>query len=172
MPNDQWATPWPLFNQLDAEFGFTLDPCASATNAKCARYFTEADNGLARSWEGERCFVNPPYSNIAPWVEKAWHEAQRGATVVLLIPPRTELAYWHDWILGDGSWLKACADEVRFVRGRVCFVDPSGQRNSPRDPSVLVVYYSINAIRPLYGRRPLVSSFVQAKARELVGVGG
>ena len=49
---DQWATPQDFFDKLDAEFHFSLDPCASEDNAKCKKYFTEEDNGLIQNWGG------------------------------------------------------------------------------------------------------------------------
>ena len=42
----EWATPWELFRQLDAEFRFNLDPCSTHENAKCADHFTKAEDGL------------------------------------------------------------------------------------------------------------------------------
>lgn len=85
---DDWETPADLFAELHKEFNFTLDAAASDTNHKLPRYYTEADDGLAHSWEGERVFVNPPYSRRTKtnpgqeaWIEKAYSEAQnRGAT--------------------------------------------------------------------------------------------
>jgi phage N-6-adenine-methyltransferase len=107
----EWSTPQDLFDEFDAEFGFGLDVCATAENAKCARYFTRADDGLARQWAGS-CWMNPPYSTIAAWVRKAWESAQAGATVVCLVPSRTDTAWWHDY----------CArGEVRFLQGRLRF---------------------------------------------------
>ena len=44
-----WATPMDFFNALDAEFHFTLDPCASPENAQCKKYYTERTNGLLQS---------------------------------------------------------------------------------------------------------------------------
>lgn len=49
-----WATPQAFFDELDSEFHFTLDPCANESNHKCARYFTEADDGLKQPWGGGR----------------------------------------------------------------------------------------------------------------------
>lgn len=96
---DDWETPQALFDALDAEFGFTLDPCASAANAKCGQYYTEQDDGLRQPWGGV-VFVNPPYGRvIGKWVRKAYHEAQNGATVVMLIPSRTDTHYWHDYVM-------------------------------------------------------------------------
>lgn len=57
----EWATPPEVFAPLEAEFGFTLDPCATRENAKCARYYTEANDGLVQDWRSERVFMNPPY---------------------------------------------------------------------------------------------------------------
>ena len=54
-----WATPQAFFDQLDSEFHFTLDPCANESNHKCARYFTEADDGLKQSWGGADRFLQP-----------------------------------------------------------------------------------------------------------------
>lgn len=55
----EWATPIEFFNHLDSEFGFTLDVCATADNAKCDRYFTKEDDGLKQSWKGENAGSAP-----------------------------------------------------------------------------------------------------------------
>lgn len=55
---DDWATPQDLFDALDAEFHFTLDPCSSEQNHKCDRYFTKEDNGLLHDWGGESVFCS------------------------------------------------------------------------------------------------------------------
>lgn len=110
-----WETPPDFFSALHAEFGFTLDVCAHAQNHKCEAYFSEEEDGLAQSWSGV-CWMNPPYGRvIKQWIAKAFHEAEVGhATVVCLVPARTDTSWWHDY----------CAKgEVRFVRGRLRFVD-------------------------------------------------
>lgn len=50
--SDQWATPQDLFDELNKEFFFDLDPCADESNHKCEQYFTEQDDGLKKSWGG------------------------------------------------------------------------------------------------------------------------
>jgi hypothetical protein len=55
---DLWSTPQDLFDKLDREFGFTLDVCATADNAKCAKFYTKAEDGLAQPWSGV-CWMNP-----------------------------------------------------------------------------------------------------------------
>lgn len=120
-----WRTPRDFFAELDREFGFTLDPCATVASAVCARFFTEADNGLERSWAGERVFMNPPYGReIGLWMRKADTEAQGGALVVCLVPARTDTGWWWE------SVMPYYPAGVRFVRGRLRF-DEAGPAPFP-----------------------------------------
>lgn len=135
----EWATPPEVFGPLDAEFRFTLDPCATAENAKCARYFTELDNGLAQSWAGERVFMNPPYGReVYGWTKKAAAEARNGALVVGLLPASTDLAWWHEDVVAAGA-------EVRYIRGRVRFLTGGPYRASGFFASVIVVWHPESA---------------------------
>src|SRR5262245_1127058 len=69
--SEEWATPADLFAGLDAEFGFTLDPCAMSESAKCGSFYTREDDGLAKPWYGQ-VFMNPPYgATIGRWIAKA-----------------------------------------------------------------------------------------------------
>ncbi|WP_309713392.1 DNA N-6-adenine-methyltransferase, partial [Armatimonas sp.] len=96
-----WATPQDLFDEINAEFGFTLDVCAEEYNAKCERYFTPKQDGLTQKWEGV-CWMNPPYGRgVGEWIQKAKQSAEQdGATVVCLMPARTDTSWWHQHILG------------------------------------------------------------------------
>ena len=124
---NEWATPQTLFDELDREFHFTLDPCAAPENAKCKKYYTQADDGLAQDWSGETVFCNPPYGREIPkWVEKA---ATAKATVVMLIPARTDTTYFHEHIYGKA--------EIRFLKGRVKFGD---SKTGAPFPSMIVVF--------------------------------
>lgn len=114
-PRSEWYTPRWLFAELDREFHFTLDPCAIPESALCARFYTPDDDGLIQPWAPGVCFVNPPWTHAAKWVAKAADEARLGATVVLLVPSRTETDWWHDLV-----WGKA---EVRWIRGKLSFKD-------------------------------------------------
>jgi site-specific DNA-methyltransferase (adenine-specific) len=80
--SNEWPTPQWLFDLLDMEFGFTLDPCCTKESAKCSRYYTMKENGLLQDWSDDSVFMNPPYSEIATWIGKAYDAAQGGATVV------------------------------------------------------------------------------------------
>ena len=127
-----WTTPQAFFDDLDAEFHFTLDPCASAGNANCGKFFSIADNGLEQDWAGERDFCNPPYGRaIYEWLFKCWRASLKpGTTVVLLIPARTDTRYFHEFIYRR-------AREILFILGRLRFGD--GTAPAPF-PSMVVVF--------------------------------
>lgn len=127
---DDWPTPQWLFDELNEEFHFNLDPCASDTNHKCEKYFTPEQDGLQMSWGGYRSFINPPYSNISAWVKKAYEESREKNTLCcLLIPARTDTRYFHDYILHRS--------EIRFLKGRIKFGD--AKFNAPF-PSMLAIF--------------------------------
>jgi len=129
----EWETPQDLFNRLDKEFGFSTDVCATAENAKRPHFFTKAQDGLAQDWSGV-CWMNPPYGRkIGAWVKKASESAKCGATVVCLLPARTDTKWWHEHIMKAGSR----AREVRFIRGRLKF---GGSKNSAPFPSCIVIF--------------------------------
>lgn len=132
---DDWETPQDFFNALDDEFHFTLDPCCTPKTAKCAKYYTPAENRLEQSWEGETVFINPPYSKKGKgnpgqeaWIKKA-HDESIHATCVILIPARTDTKAFHEYIYGKA--------EIRFVRGRLRF---KGADNAAPFPSMVVIF--------------------------------
>jgi|TARA_R110000851_G_scaffold81814_4_gene179496 phage N-6-adenine-methyltransferase len=132
----EWATPQDFFDKLNWRFGpYTLDPCASPANTKCSNFFTEAEDGLTKSWEGFNSFINPPYGRgIELWIKKAYDESRHEDTrVTMLVPARTDTKYWHSYIMK--------ADEVYFVKGRLKFGD---SKNSAPFPSAVVVFDGTN----------------------------
>ncbi len=129
---DEWATPSELFDNLDEEFSFTLDPCATHENAKCEKYYTKQTSGLAMAWENHTVFMNPPYGReIGRWLRKAYNE--KDATVVCLIPARTDTTWWHKYCM--------YADQIRLFIGRLKFGD---SENSAPFPSALVIFNPTN----------------------------
>lgn len=109
-----WGTPDWLYEELDQEFHFTLDPCSSDENHKTDRYFTVETDGLAQDWSGDVVFMNPPYGReIKDWMRKARAEADLGAVVVCLVPARLDSIWWNE---------TTHRSEVRFRFGRVNFV--------------------------------------------------
>ncbi len=128
--SEEWGTPQGFFNQLNDEFHFTLDPCASVENAKCTKFFTQEQDGLAQDWGKEIVFMNPPYGKqIGLWMQKAYEASQGGATVVALVHSRTDTRWFHNWVYGKA--------ELRFVKGRLKF---QGNVNSAPFPSLIAIY--------------------------------
>lgn len=128
--SNEYETPMKIFSELDEEFHFNLDPCSTDDNCKCERHFTIQDDGLKQDWGGYRVFCNPPYKNIAEWVEKSYRESRKDKTlVVMLIPARVDTKYFHDFILNRA--------EIRFLKGRIKF---SGQAVTAPFPSMIVIF--------------------------------
>ena len=129
-----YETPHDLFDNLNKEFGFTLDAAASFENAKCKTFYTEKDDGLSQPWAGN-VWVNPPYGKYITdkWVKKAYTEAvERHAFICMLLPARTDTKWFHDYILNGGTVV-----EIRFVKGRLKFV---GEKHAAPFPSMLVMF--------------------------------
>ena len=129
---DLWATPQAFFDELNKEFGFELDVCALPENAKCEKYYTPEIDGLKQQWRGI-CWRNPPYGReIGAWMEKAYESSLEGATVVCLVPARTDTRWFHDF---------AMRGEIRFIKGRLKFGD---SKNSAPFPSAVVVFRGLS----------------------------
>lgn len=128
---DMWATPQVLFDQLNEEFHFTVDVCAIPENAKCEKFFTPEMNGLYQCWEGV-CWCNPPYGReIGKWVAKAKMAQSTGATVVMLLPARTDTKWFHNYIY------KGWNTEIRFIKGRLKF---GNSKTAAPFPSMVVIF--------------------------------
>lgn len=154
----EWETPQYLFDYFNKSlfnFNFTLDVCATPNNTKCKKFFTKKDNGLNQDWGNETCWMNPPYGKeIRHWVKKAYESSESGATVVCLLPSRTDTTWWHDYCM------KA---EIILIKGRINFlkryIEKSGEaflmNTSAPFPSAIVIF------EPNYGFKkyiPIISS--------------
>jgi len=112
--SDMWETPQAFFDNYNAVYHFTLDVCAIPENAKCKRFFTPEEDGLKQPWKGV-CWMNPPYGRqIGKWVKKAYESSLTGATVVCLIPSRTDTKWWHEYCVKG---------EITYIRGRLKFIN-------------------------------------------------
>jgi phage N-6-adenine-methyltransferase len=115
MANDTWQTPPQLFSACEKRFGkFDIDVAASNVNYQVINYFTEKDNALQQSWAGMRCWCNPPYSDIMPWVKKATEECLKGAVITMLLKCDTSTAWFKE--------IFRTVDELYFLQPRVRFV--------------------------------------------------
>jgi site-specific DNA-methyltransferase (adenine-specific) len=129
-----WETPPEVFEPLHAEYHFTLDVCAQAGTNKVPLFYDEKLNGLLHPWDRERCFMNPPYGReIYAWTRKAREESKLGALVVGLLPASTDLAWWHDDVLGH-------AEIIKWYKGRIRFLTGGPYRASGFFPSVAVLW--------------------------------
>ena len=123
---DLWATPQELFDKYNAIYHFETDVCATPENAKCDKFYTPEMDGLKQEWKGV-CWCNPPYGRqIGKWVEKG---CKSFATVVMLLPARTDTKWFHDYCLPYGK--------IEFLRGRLNF---GGCETSAPFPSMIVVF--------------------------------
>ncbi len=126
---NEWATPQDFFDELDREFHFELDVCATKENAKCKKYIIEEQDGLKVNWKNYRCFMNPPYGReISKWVKKA---SEHKGLVVCLLPARTDTKYFHEYIYNNPRVT------IRFLKGRLKF---GGATNSAPFPSMVVIF--------------------------------
>ena len=123
---DLWETPQDFFDILNDEFHFDIDVCALPENAKCGKFYSPEDDGLSKNWGGT-CWCNPPYGRkIGEWVKKA---SESNATVVMLLPARTDTKWFHDYIYHK--------TEIRFIKGRLKF---GNSKNSAPFPSMIVIF--------------------------------
>jgi phage N-6-adenine-methyltransferase len=134
---DEWGTEGKIVKTLTKEFDFTLDAAASDDNFKITPYLTKEDDSLSACWEekagkGGRVWLNPPYSDTASWINKAYEESKKGLVVVCLVPAMTS----------DGWWPDATAAEFRFIKGRLKFVNPETGKTMGgyNRPSVLIIF--------------------------------
>jgi site-specific DNA-methyltransferase (adenine-specific) len=155
----EWETPDAVFQPLKKEFNILIDVCANAENTKCKTYFDRKLNGLTANWAeklkfvsmtivGNReaaCWMNPPYGRgIDKWIKKAYDESLRGVTTVALIPARTDTSWFHNYIHDK--------QEVRFIKGRIKFVDAE---SSAPFPSMIVIFRPKTKIKPSWYQRLL-----------------
>lgn len=125
-----WETPMDFFDKYNRIFKFETDVCALPDNAKCSNFFTPEQDGLKQQWSGV-CWMNPPYGReISAWMKKAYESSLSGATVVCLVPARTDTRWWHDY---------AMKGEIEFIKGRLKF---GGNKNSAPFPNAVVIFRS------------------------------
>lgn len=138
--DDTWTTPRDFYQKLNEEFAFGLDAAALKNSTLVPDNWYGPDhedasrrNALTRNWtqdsNGASIWLNPPYGRtIKSWTAKADAESRGGgATVVLLVPSRTDTHWWHEHCIRH---------EIRFIRGRLKF---GGSKNSAPFASAVVI---------------------------------
>lgn len=125
-----WKTPRWLFDKLAAYYHFTIDLAASAENTLLPRFYSEQDSAFLHSWRAETAFLNPPYGrDLAKWTEVAEYSARREAAIIVaLLPVRTGVKWWHEYIAGKAT--------VLFLKGRLKF--DGVPFNAPFDSAIVI----------------------------------
>ena len=142
--HSDWWTPRDFVEVLKQEFPFDLDAAADAENTICERYIDEVQDALKTPWDGRVVWCNPPYgkgnsASIKEFVQRGCEQylAQRN-TVVMLLPAYTDPRYWRDYC--------TMAHEIRFLTGRLAFLDGGQKKMSARFPSALVIWKYIPGV--------------------------
>ena len=112
---DEWETPQDYFDRLDSIYEFDFDLACSKENCKTADGFTLEENSLDQNWaqitydmlplnDKGWLWLNPPYSKITEFVDKAWSEFAHGARIVMLVPARTDTKWFHTFIYNPNNY--------------------------------------------------------------------
>jgi len=157
----KYGTPQPFFDRLNTVFGpFTLDPCAEPSTAKCEKFYTEDDDGLAQDWGSEIVFMNPPFgrhekackpkgckkkrcnerghhivrdiAGTEDWVVKAWTASLMGATVVGIVPASTGTKWFHDYVMK--------AHTLIIIEGRVSYMYEGEKTGNPDFDTIVPIW--------------------------------
>lgn len=136
--NDEWMTPWYLYEYLNERFKFKTDPCTTDGNPLGTEiFYTKETDGLDHAWYGP-IYMNPPYSRnqIGKWVERAYWEGQSGHIVVGLLRRDSSTKWWNDWVRGK-SWVYDVPFRVKFVNAESAY----------NFPSVIVVWHGLEGLK-------------------------
>lgn len=133
--NDLWTTPKPLFDKLNALWNFTVDVACSHETALCLKHYTPEDDGLSQDWSNDTFWLNPPYSDLSPWLSKSVEDYNRGATGLILVPARTDTRAFQ-------NFASPFCDAMCFIKGRLKFgnpLKPDDKLSSAPFPSCIIV---------------------------------
>lgn len=154
---NSWATPKWVFSALKKRFDFILDAAASDQNHKCDLFLTKEEDALKLNWRNftgakktnnEAVWINPPYDNIKPWIEKAIQESVcNHYTVVMFIPATPDVGWWP----------RDEVDEIWFItKGRIAFEHPLTGKpvNGNTKGSAVLIF------RPLHDSKITITRYV------------
>jgi phage N-6-adenine-methyltransferase len=138
--SDLYETPPEVFSWAEASFGpFNMDVCAEKATAKAAEYFglDKNQDSLTTNWSlyGRSAWMNPPYSDIGPWLAKAREQAAKGVRTTCLLPADSSTAWWQENI-EDQPFVY-----VRRIPKRIRFIFKGQRAGSPNFASVIVVFF-------------------------------
>lgn len=173
--NDERGTPAAVIRRLHDALGgqFGLDPAAGAEPIEIAEErYTRDENGLAQPWDAETVWLNPPYSDLTPWMQKTVAEMKRddGPSLVLSLLPGNTSTTWFQEYAATSTYL--C-----LVDGRLQFAGTDG---SAPFASILCAFGDVpddvldelDALGTVYRRETVSAAAEQARLGDLVGDGG
>ena len=148
--HSDWWTPPELIAVLKEEFPFDLDAAASAENRICETFIGAEQDALVTPWYSKTVWCNPPYgqgyhNTIAAFVQRGYEQhLEQKNTIVMLLPAYVDPKYWRTYCMQ--------AHEIRFLAGRLAFLDGGAKKMSARFPSALVIWKWISGAH--YGKGP------------------
>ena len=138
--SDEWATPRWLFDHYDRRFRFTIDACAKPWNAKCSRFITPEADGLKQHIIAEKVWCNPPYSQLAAWMERAEkNSAECGSLWICLVPCTPDRHWWSDWVVEQAADVELLTRKL-LPSGRIHFEKEDGTSGRAPFASCVVIY--------------------------------
>jgi hypothetical protein len=129
LDNNEIETSDEVLHELRAEFGDMFDPCPFVGKGLRPEF-----DGRKIPWK-EMNFINPPYDDISPWMERANREMRkRNHTSLIFVPVRTGTRYWEKLVYPHAS-------EIRYLTGRIVF---KGYKTPPPHHLCFIIYKSEN----------------------------
>lgn len=147
---DMTQTPTEIFRALDGEFHFALDAAALPETALCERFLTPDIDALSVDWgdfispsiRAPWAWLNPPYSDIGSWVEKAIEQSKRGIGTVMLVPQDTSAEWYPAGNVSEVRHITGCHDERgKWRNGRINFVNKATgeiMKGNPKGSMLLI----------------------------------
>lgn len=138
--SDERYTPEDVLDVVRALTGkIILDPCTTKDNRTGATYFFTAEtNGLDQDWwalsQGETIYVNPPFSDLRGWTNKCRQEADKGCSIVMLLPGDTSTNWFHNSIA-------VYADVICHWKGRIKFITPEKPYGTGAKQPTMFAYF-------------------------------
>jgi phage N-6-adenine-methyltransferase len=133
MDGDEYGTPLDFYQEINERFVFALDPCTTPDNPlNTPVFYTKEDDGLNTPWLVGPVFMNPPYSNVSPWVMRAQLVAKKGVLVVGLLRHDPSTKWWNNWVR-DKAWVEPVPYRLKF----------RGANGAYNFPSAVVIWHGL-----------------------------
>ena len=110
--DDYWTPKW-IFDAIGLTFDLDVAcPPEGPAHTPCHAYYTQADNGLTSPWHGT-VWMNPPFSNATPWVNKF---IDHGNGIALIPAAKSR---WFTRLWNEADVLMPLPTSMKFVQGSI-----------------------------------------------------